>query len=167
MTVPELNNLDKSQLKVELLKCCGATVWIEKMSMIFPVHDSKELFEKAEKIWFSCNEKDWREAFKHHPRIGDINSLKEKFSGTAHWAEKEQSGILETSLTVLEALAKANSQYEEKFGYIFIVCATGKSAEEMLNMLESRLKNKQADEIMIAMGEQNKITKIRLQKLLS
>jgi 2-oxo-4-hydroxy-4-carboxy-5-ureidoimidazoline decarboxylase len=167
MTLKELNNLDKSKLKTELSKCCGATKWIEKMEMIFPVHDSKELFDKAEKIWFSCNEKDWMEAFKHHPRIGDINSLKEKFAATASWAAKEQSGVLETSQRVLDNLARVNKEYEEKFGFIFIVCATGKSAEEMLNMLESRLKNKPGDEIMVAMGEQHKITKIRLQKLLS
>jgi 2-oxo-4-hydroxy-4-carboxy-5-ureidoimidazoline decarboxylase len=167
MTLKELNNLDISQRWIELSKCCGATAWIEKMAGIFPVYDSNELFDKAEEIWFSCNEKDWREAFSHHPKIGDINSLKEKFADTAGWAANEQSGALETSQTEIEALARLNIQYEEKFGYIFIVCASGKSAEEMLHMLESRLKNKPEDEIMIAMREQNKITKIRLQKLLS
>ena len=167
MTLIELNNLDSSKRKEALSKCCGSTVWIEKMSMNFPVHDSEELFEKAEKIWYSCNEKDWKEAIQYHPKIGDINSLKEKFSGTAHWATKEQSGVLEASQTVLESLARANTQYENKFGYIFIVCATGKSAEEMLHMLESRLGNKPEVEIKNSMEEQNKITKIRLQKLLS
>ena len=167
MTLKELNNLDNSQRKTVLSKCCGSEEWIEKMSMIFPVDDASELLIEAEKIWYSCNENDWRAAFKHHPEIGDINSLKEKFAGTAHWAKGEQSGVLETSQTILEALARANKKYEEKFGYIFIVCATGKSAEEMLSLLESRLKNKPQEEIKIAMGEQNKITKIRLQKLIS
>ena len=166
MTLMDLNNMDKTQLTVVLSKCCGALCWVEKMTSIFPVYDSTELLDKAEKIWFSCNEMDWREAFKQHPRIGDINSLKEKFETTSNWAEREQSGVLETSQTVLESLARANTYYEDKFGYIFIVCATGKSAEEMLSMLESRLKNKPGDEIKVAMREQNKITKIRLQKLL-
>jgi 2-oxo-4-hydroxy-4-carboxy-5-ureidoimidazoline decarboxylase len=167
MTLKELNNLDQRKLKEILSKCCGATAWVEKMAMIFPVKDSAVLFDKAEKIWFACNENDWKEAIRHHPKIGDINSLKEKFGATANWASKEQSGVLETSQIVLVELARANDRYEEKFGYIFIVCATGKTAEEMLNILKMRLNNNPEEEIKISMMEQNKITKIRLQKLLS
>ena len=97
--------------------------------------------EDADDKWDECKPEDWMEAFKQHPVIGDAQSLKEKFSSTAEWASDEQSGINETSVEVLKALAEGNKKYLEKFGYIFIVYATGKSAEEMLALLQERLKN--------------------------
>jgi 2-oxo-4-hydroxy-4-carboxy-5-ureidoimidazoline decarboxylase len=167
MTFPALNRLSKPALKEALFKCCGSTKWVEQIAILFPLKDRKQLFFLAERMWFACSEKDWREAFTHHPKIGDINSLKEKFASTGKWAEGEQSGVNHTSQQVIEALAAGNKQYEDKFGYIFIVCATGKTAEEMLALLEARLHNSPADEIKIAMTEQNKITRLRLEKLLS
>jgi 2-oxo-4-hydroxy-4-carboxy-5-ureidoimidazoline decarboxylase len=167
MTLSELNTLNKSQLHLALERCCGARKWVEKMTEIFPVNDQKILLDKAEEIWYQCNEVDWIEAFTHHPKIGDINALKEKFASTSKWAEGEQGAVKQTSHEVLQALAEGNELYEQKFGYIFIVCATGKSAEEMLALLQARLSNKPEDEIKIAMEEQNKITKLRIQKLLA
>ncbi|MCW3106643.1 MAG: uraD [Segetibacter sp.] len=167
MTLTELNTLDKPLQKEALTKCCGAHAWVEKMIDIFPVYNVETLLNEGEKIWYQCNEDDWREAFTYHPKIGDINVLKEKFASTIKWAEGEQAAVKQTSNEVLEALAEGNKLYEEKFGYIFIVCATGKSAEEMLALLKERLPNKSEDEIKIAMEEQNKITKLRLQKLLA
>lgn len=166
MTLTALNKLPKPALKELLFKCCGSTNWVKQMAILFPLKDPKQLFLLAEGIWFASPEKDWREAFTHHPKIGDINSLKEKFASTSAWAEGEQSGVNHTSQQVIEALAAGNNLYEERFGYIFIVCATGKTAEEMLALLEARLHNNPADEIKIAMAEQNKITKLRLEKLL-
>ncbi|GAB4036546.1 2-oxo-4-hydroxy-4-carboxy-5-ureidoimidazoline decarboxylase [Spirosoma gilvum] len=166
MTLPELNELPVSELKVILTTCCGSSVWVDEMVNIFPVESREALFEQAEIIWFACSEKDWKEAFEHHPKIGDINSLRAKFANTRTLASGEQSGVAGASQEVLEQLAEGNRLYEEKFGYIFIVCATGKSAEEMLEILESRLPNSPDEEIQIAMQEQNKITKIRLEKLL-
>ena len=113
-----------------------------------------------------CSEKDWKEAFSHHPKIGDLESLKKKFSSTAGWASDEQSGVNTASQQIIEALADGNKKYEEKFGYIFIVCAAGKSAEEMLAIFKSRLQNSPEVEIEIAADEQNKITKLRIEKLL-
>ena len=167
MTITELNNLPVAELKEALSRCCGATGWIARMVAVFPVKDKQQLLGEAELIWFSCAESDWREAFTHHPKIGDINSLKEKFASTSAWAEGEQSSVRQSSQQVLEALAEGNRQYEQKFGYIFIVCATGKSAGEMLALLEARLHNSPGEEIKIAMGEQNKITQLRLEKLLA
>ena len=167
MTVQELNVLEKNGLKEALFTCCGSTEWVEQMISIIPVKDEGQLFSEAEKIWYNLQEKDWLEAFSHHPKIGDISSLKEKFAPTSQWAAGEQAGVNQTSETVLNELAEGNRQYEEKFGYIFIVCATGKSAEEMLALLKARLPNAPETEIKIAMEEQNKITKIRLQKLLA
>ncbi|QMW05633.1 2-oxo-4-hydroxy-4-carboxy-5-ureidoimidazoline decarboxylase [Spirosoma foliorum] len=166
MTLPELNQLPASDLKTALSTCCGSTTWVDEMAKIFPVESKESLFEQAEVIWFGLTENDWREAFTHHPKIGDIESLRKKFASTAAWAEGEQAGVSTASLSVLEMLSEGNQLYEEKFGYIFIVCATGKSAEEMLEILEVRLLNSPEEELQIAMQEQNKITKIRLEKLL-
>lgn len=135
----------------------------------FPADDLVELLEDAEEIWFELSTDDWKEAFSHHPKIGDVDSLKKKFDAvdlvTTGWASGEQSGVNTASPQLLEALAEGNRQYEEKFGYIFIVCATGKSAEEMLGILHQRLRNSPEEEIKIAADEQNNITKLRLEKL--
>ncbi|MVM34494.1 2-oxo-4-hydroxy-4-carboxy-5-ureidoimidazoline decarboxylase [Spirosoma sp. HMF4905] len=166
MTLPELNQLPIPALKSALSTCCGSTTWVNEMAKLFPIESRESLFEQAEVIWFGLDERDWREAFDHHPKIGDIDSLRAKFATTAAWAEGEQASVSTASLSVLEMLAEGNQFYEEKFGYIFIVCATGKSAEEMLEILEARLLNSPEEEIQIAMQEQNKITEIRLEKLL-
>jgi 2-oxo-4-hydroxy-4-carboxy-5-ureidoimidazoline decarboxylase len=167
MTLHELNILPLSQLKEELFKCCGSTTWVEKMLPFFPADDIVELLNDAEEQWYACAEADWLQAFTHHPKIGDIASLKKKFASTAQWAGNEQGAVHNASDDTLNALAKGNEDYEQKFGFIFIVCATGKSADEMLALLQQRLPNSRADEIKIAMEEQNKITQLRLQKLLA
>lgn len=132
----------------------------------FPADDLVELLEDAEEVWYECSEDDWKEAFSHHPRIGDTESLEKKFASTAAWAAGEQSAVKTASSETIKVLAEANRLYEEKFGYTFIVCATGKSAEEMLGLLHSRLQNNPQAEIKIAAEEQNKITQLRIQKLL-
>ena len=167
MTLHELNTLSKEQLKQELFKCCGSNAWVDKMLPFFPADDMVELINDAEDQWYECSEADWLEAFTHHPKIGDVESLKKKFAATAQWASGEQGAVAEASQQTLETLAKGNDDYEKKFGFIFIVCATGKSAEEMLQLLQARLPNEKEEEIKIAMDEQNKITQLRLQKLLS
>ncbi|HEX8425259.1 2-oxo-4-hydroxy-4-carboxy-5-ureidoimidazoline decarboxylase [Hymenobacter sp.] len=167
MTLSELNSLFKPVVAEALSKCCGAAAWVEAMVAVFPVADEKTLLAQASSIWHRLTPGDWREAFTHHPKIGDINSLKEKFASTSTWAAGEQAAVQHTSEAVLEALAAGNAQYEEKFGYIFIVCATGKSAEEMLALLQARLPNEPEQEIHVAMREQEKITEIRLKKLLA
>ena len=166
MTLHELNTLNKQQLFEELMKCCGSTAWVNRMLSFIPADDMIELLEDAEEQWWKCNEEDWKETFAHHPKIGDVESLTRKFASTAKWASGEQSAVNVASKETIEALAEDNRLYEEKFGYIFIVCATGKSAEEMLMLLQSRLKNNPEEEILIAADEQNKITKLRIEKLL-
>jgi len=165
MTLHELNTLDKQKLREELFKCCGSSAWVEKMLKVFPMDDLVELLEDAEEKWFECSETDWKEAFSHHPEIGDIESLKQKFNNSG-WAVGEQAGVKEASQQTLETLAEGNRLYRARFGYIFIVCATAKSAEELLGLLHARLPNAPEEEINIAADEQNKITKIRLEKLL-
>ncbi len=162
----EVAKFSKSEARVLFEKCCGSGEWINQMMLSIPFVSKNEIMEASEKIWNSLNEKDWLEAFSHHPKIGDINSLKEKFSRTKKIAEDEQSGVSEASDETLQELSKLNEEYERKFGYIFIICASGKSADEMLMIIKERIKNDSEKEIKIAAGEQNKITKLRLEKLL-
>ncbi len=165
MTLEELNWLDEAALSEALYDCCGSSAWVTGMMELFPVGSETGLYAVASLVWRECTEEDWLEAFRAHPRIGDVESLRAKFGGSA--AAAEQAGTSVAGAEVLEALAEGNKKYFEKFGYIFIVCATGKSAEEMLGLLRERLGNGLEEEILIAMGEQEKITKIRLEKLLS
>ena len=166
MTLFNLNHLPKQQLTEELFKCCSSTAWVNKMLTVFPVEDFIDLTEDAEEKWYQCTKEDWKEAFSYHPEIGDIDSLKNKLASTVQWAAGEQSSINEASEKTLQQFAEGNKAYKEKFGYIFIVSATGRSAEEMLAILQSRLSNDPKEEIEIAAEEQNMITKIRLEKLL-
>ena len=168
MTLPELNQLPKPALAEALQTCCGSTAWVETMLVAFPVPDAETLMAQATTQWNKLNEADWREAFTHHPKIGgDVESLRAKFASTSTWAEGEQASVKQASQATLEALAAGNEDYERRFGYIFIVCATGKTAAEMLALLQARLPNNLTAEILIAAGEQDKITRIRLEKLLA
>jgi 2-oxo-4-hydroxy-4-carboxy-5-ureidoimidazoline decarboxylase len=110
---------------------------------------------------------DWLEAFTGHPRIGDLESLRHRFASTAHLAAGEQAGTRDASDKVLRALAQGNEEYERRFGHVFIVCATGKSAEEMLAILHQRLGNHPSVELEVAAGEQRKITRLRLAALVA
>jgi allantoicase len=173
LTVEELNKLDSredgtgsSVCATFLTKCCGANNWVQKMVAARPFSSRKAVFEAAENAWFSCKKSDWLEAFTHHPKIGDVDSLKKKFASTATWASGEQGKVAAASTDVLEELKRYNDLYINKFGFIFIVFATGKTADEMLTILKDRYKNDTVEEIVNAMLEQNKITKIRLEKLL-
>jgi 2-oxo-4-hydroxy-4-carboxy-5-ureidoimidazoline decarboxylase len=165
MTIADFDHLPIEQKRELLQKCCGSTTWIDKMLAAPAVEDLVDLVETAEEKWWECSEKDWLEAFEHHPKIGDINSLKKKYANTVGWASKEQSGVTAAPDEILNSLAKGNDDYEKKFGHIFIVCATGKSAGEMLEILQSRLPNNAEEEIQAAADEQLKITKLRLEKL--
>jgi 2-oxo-4-hydroxy-4-carboxy-5-ureidoimidazoline decarboxylase len=165
MTFPDLNALAPAARAEALATCCGATAWVATLNQQFPFDSAAALYEAAERTWHNLTEADWREAFAHHPKIGDVRALKEKFASTATWAAGEQGAVKQASPATLEALAAGNVAYERKFGYIFIVCATGKSADEMLALLQARLPNDPSQEIQVAMREQAKITRLRLQKL--
>ena len=132
-----------------------------------PFGSRDRLFASAEAAWRDLASEDWREAFAAHPKIGDPASLRARFAETRQWAEGEQAGALEASEATLSALAQDNQAYEARFGHIFIVCATGKTAEEMLSLLRARLHNDPDTELRVAAGEQAKITRLRLLKLLA
>lgn len=156
MTLDALNHLPQPELYTTLQQCCGAHKWVEQMIAGFPMADVTALLDAADRHWLACTPADGLEAFSHHPRIGDRPAL-----------HKEQAGVANAANDVLQELATLNAHYEERFGYIFIVCATGKSATEMLSLLKARMNNTPAEEIKIAMAEQGKITHLRLEKLLS
>lgn len=161
MTLKGFNNLDRDTAAKELFSCCGSQNWVSLLMQKFPFGSHETLIEKAREVWYErCNKNDWLESFRQHPKIGDKKGLTEKFAG------KEQASVASATEEIIDALVKANAEYEKKFGFIFIVCATGKSPEEMLRLLKDRVKNNTDDELTIAMGEQHKITLVRFKKLL-
>ena len=167
MTIQDFNNKSAEQAEQGLYQCCGSQKWAKEMMQHFPFHSERDLVTHATNIWYNvCDEKDWRESFTQHPKIGDVESLTKKFASTSHLAGKEQASVADASAETIQHLAQANTAYETKNGFIFIVCATGKSAKEMLRLLNDRLNNETEDEVRIAMGEQAKITIIRFKKLM-
>lgn len=130
-----------------------------------PFGSQMTMLAAAEEEWFALGPEDWREAFSHHPRIGDVEALRLRFAETRRLSEREQAGVMAADDDVIKALAAGNRAYEQRFGYIFIVCATGKSADEMLRLLRARLENDASTEIRLAAEEQAKITRIRLNRL--
>lgn len=165
INLERINTLDEETFRTELHRCCGSKRWVELMLVRRPFKDEAALLNAAENVWFSLSREDWLEAFAHHPKIGDAESLRGKFCQTIQWAKNEQSAVASASDETIKRLAEANQIYEKRFGYIFIVCATGKSAEEMLSILQNRLGNEPSEEIQIAAREQHKITRLRLMKL--
>ena len=166
MTLDELNSLDIDGARDFFRQCCTSTHWLESMVNNRPYSNQDELLSTADKSWSTCAEKDFLQAFEGHPKIGDVNSLKAKYASTRDMAGHEQSGASTASDETLKALADGNTAYETRFGYIFIVCATGKSADEMLSLLNERLDNQPENELKIAAAEQHKITRLRLNKLI-
>lgn len=163
--VRALNAWSPAEAEAALLRCCGSKRWVEAMVARRPFPDETALFAAASEAFRGLTRADWLEAFAAHPKIGDLDSLRRRFPATASWASVEQGGVAGASEAVLQALADGNRSYYEKFGYIFIVCATGKTATEMLATLEQRLANPPEEELAIAAGEQEKITRLRLEKL--
>lgn len=162
-----LNALDAGEAERELLKCCGSKAWARAVAAQRPFGDTRELLQAADEIWWSLDASDWLEAFAAHPKIGGRKAAREQDAQAREWSEQEQSGAREAEQATLDELAEANREYEEQFGHIFIVCATGKTAGEMLALLRARLPNDAATELRNAAEEQRKITRLRLEKLLT
>ena len=161
-----LNALSADEAEPELLKCCGSTLWARRMSDARPFHDLKGLLSSADSIWWALDEEDWLEAFSRHPKIGEKEAERAQAKAAKEWSTQEQSGADAATEDVRRELAAANREYESKFGYIYIICATGKTAAEMLSILKTRLQNEPDVEIRVAAEEQRRITRLRLQKLL-
>jgi 2-oxo-4-hydroxy-4-carboxy-5-ureidoimidazoline decarboxylase len=129
-----------------------------------PFHNFETLLSAAESVWWALERGDWLEAFSAHPRVGPNKIGEKKLS---EWSSQEQAGVNSSPAQVLERLADGNRDYERRFGWIFLVNATGKTAPEILALLNTRLKNGSAEELQVAAGEQAKVTKLRLNKLLA
>jgi len=166
MTLDELNALPAAEAREAFARCCGATRWVEQMVARRPFAGVQDLLGIAHGFWMGLGPEDWREAFSHHPRIGDLESLKRRHASTADLASREQAAVAAASRVVLEALAEGNRAYEERFGYIFIVFASGQTADEMLALLKDRLGNDPVDELLVAAKEQWKIMRLRLDSML-
>jgi OHCU decarboxylase len=165
-SLSRLNALPEDVAEAELLKCCGSTLWARRMAGERPFHNLQELLAKAESVWWALDAEDWLEAFSRHPKIGERESARAQAETARSWSEQEQAGTNSADEETKRELMIGNRLYEEKFGHIYIICATGKSADEMLALLKERLGNERQTELRNAAEEQRKITELRLRKLL-
>lgn len=164
-TADYLNSLSDADARASLANCCAATAWVEAMLGWRPFGDDDSLQAIAAKCWRRLGEADWLEAFAAHPMIGDVNSLREKYAATKETAAGEQAGVAAASDETLADLAALNYEYVDRHGFIFIVFASGKSAEDMLALLAERIDNTRDQELLNAAEEQLKITQLRLRTL--
>jgi 2-oxo-4-hydroxy-4-carboxy-5-ureidoimidazoline decarboxylase len=147
--------------------CCGSARWASSVAAARPFASVSELMDTAAAVWNGLETADWLEAFSSHPKIGEAKATPAQQERSTRWSAGEQAGMNSADESLRQELAAANRAYYEKFGFIFIVCATGKTGEDMLELCRARLGNDRETEIAIAAGEQQKITDIRLRKLLS
>ncbi len=166
VTLAELNAQPVSEVEIGFLDCCGSRAWAAAMASRRPFASIAEVHEAADAQLDRLERKDWLQAFGAHPRIGDSSPAASDTAATHAWASGEQSGMHDADQVIRNRLAAGNDAYFERFGYIFLICATGKSAEEMLAALEFRLASDPEDELAIAAEEQRLITHLRLDKLL-
>lgn len=157
-----LDALSDDEACAELSRCCGATDWVDGMLAARPFRSDAVLFETAQRLWWELAPAQWKEAFAAHPRVGERATRQ---SATREWSAKEQAGVAQATEATRVALAQGNRAYEARFGHVFLVCASGLSGDEMLQALKRRLDNTPAEELRIAAGEQAKITRLRLEKL--
>lgn len=150
----------------EILPCCGSTAWAREMARRRPFRDDATVVAASDDIWGGLNRSDWIEAFHSHPRIGESKAPSSSTPDSVAWAMQEQKKVAGAGDAVKIALVEGNREYEKKFGHIFIVCATGKSASEMLEILQRRMRNDAETELHEAAEQQRQITQIRLKKWL-
>ena len=167
MTLNDLNNLSKEQATHTFMQCCTSSTWVNSMVQARPFTDIRSVAKHADLAWQDLEESDYLEAFEGHPKIGNVSSLRAKYANTKELAGNEQGLVKEAADDVLEVLAQGNNDYEQKFGFIFIVCATSKSAKEMSDLLQARLPNNKKQELINAAEEQRKIFQLRINKAFS
>jgi OHCU decarboxylase len=161
------NQLPPPQAADAILPCCGSSAWARALATQRPLLNESALFSASDDIWNKLPPHDWMEAFSKHPRIGERKAPPAASSQSASWSAQEQQNVTQAAESAQQDLASANHEYEQRFGRVFIVCATGKSAEEMLDILRHRLQNDDDTELQAAAEEQRKITNIRLKKWLN
>ncbi|HXR99808.1 MAG TPA: 2-oxo-4-hydroxy-4-carboxy-5-ureidoimidazoline decarboxylase [Pyrinomonadaceae bacterium] len=162
-----LNSLTAEEAAKELRQCCGSRRWAEQMSNDRPYSTLESLITHADRLWWSLTPDDWLEAFRSHPKIGEKKASDKVSAQSSQWSGQEQAGVSSASQDTVDSLESLNRAYEQKFGFIFIICATGKTSEEMLEALQDRLQHDSDTELRLAATEQAKITELRLKKLLT
>ncbi|MGH7131764.1 MAG: 2-oxo-4-hydroxy-4-carboxy-5-ureidoimidazoline decarboxylase [Phycisphaerales bacterium] len=162
-----LNRITRDEAAAVLQTVCGSRRWLDRMLARRAFAGETELFNAAESEWFGLAREDWIEAFSHHPRIGERDLAQAKFAPTEQQSSREQSGMAGASDAERAEFAAKNAEYERKFGHVFLICATGKSAAEMLASLRSRLGNDAETELRNAAAEQAKIMRLRLERWLA
>jgi 2-oxo-4-hydroxy-4-carboxy-5-ureidoimidazoline decarboxylase len=164
--VARWNLLSAEDAAREILPCCGSAAWARAVAARRPLDDDTSLLAASDETWRSLGASDWMEAFSKHPRIGERKAPPVASAQAAAWSAQEQRNVADPGDMMQLALAEGNREYERRFGRVFIVCATGKSAPEILEILQRRLRNDDATELREAAEEQRKITNIRLKKWL-
>ena len=166
LTVAELNALTEEQAARELVACCGASHWVQGMVARRPFVSRSAVLRAADEVWREMGPDDWMEAFAHHPRIGERASEAPAPARASVWSTAEQARVGTADEDIRAAIAEGNRDYERRFGFIYIVSAAGRDADELLAILRGRLRNDRNTELRVAAGEQRKITRLRLEKLL-
>lgn len=160
------DRLTVDEAQDEIRPCCGSRAWSHQMAARRPIGDEAALLAMSDDVWTRLSESDWTEAFASHPRIGESGTEQPAHARSAAWSTQEQENAMAAADVVKAALADANRDYEQKFGRIFIVCATGKAAPEILAILQRRLANDEKTELHEAAEQQRQITRLRLKKWL-
>lgn len=160
-----LNNLSAEAAEAELLQCSGCSAWAHQLTAARPFASEDALFRAAERAFDALGTEDWTEAFASHPRLGQKKSDRQTDTANA-WSAAEQSGVKSAEEETKQALAELNDRYFQRHGFIFILCAAGRSALEMVEAVRARLPNSTEEERRLAAAEQRKITRLRLERLL-
>jgi 2-oxo-4-hydroxy-4-carboxy-5-ureidoimidazoline decarboxylase len=160
------NSLDPATAAREALPCCGSQAWATALASRRPIADETSLINASTRIWLALPEDAWQQAFDSHPRIGQSHAQTHATEESLRWSAQEQRTALSENNAARLALEEASRRYEQKFGRIFIVCATGKTSAEMLAILEERMKNDAATELREAAEQQRQITQLRLHRWL-
>ncbi len=166
MTIDELDALTATDAESVLRACCGSSRWVSEMASRRPFGTLDALLGAADETWSRTGPADWLEAFSHHPRIGQSAGAATQSARAAAWSAGEQAAANHGHSEVQQRLSEMNRRYEDRFGHIYIICATGRTAAEMLRIAEERLGNDPDTELRIAAEEQRKITELRLRKLI-
>ena len=164
MTIDELDAMPAADAAEVFRSCCGSSRWVSEMVERRPFGSVARVMSAADEVWRSTGKEDLYEAFAHHPRIGESRAAVARSSRAESWSSGEQAGVESAPAGVIAALAEANRIYEERFGHIYLVCATGMSAEQMLALARERLSNDPEAELRVAAEEQRRITRLRLRK---
>lgn len=166
ITIAQLDTMPETEAAFKLATCCGSSKWVAEMVRRRPFHARDHVLSAAEEIADRMEGGDWLEAFAHHPKIGETRARASVSQVAANWSAGEQSAVGRVSGAVRDALGAANIEYERKHGFIFIISANGRDADEILQSLLKRLDNTTEEEMAIAAQEQRKITRLRLEKLI-